>query len=48
MGVTNGPDAARPFARLEDGAADGAISVDGRVIGTYCHGLFGSTGLGAR
>jgi adenosylcobyric acid synthase len=45
MGVTEGPDAARPFARLEDGALDGAVSADGRVIGTYCHGLFGSTDL---
>jgi adenosylcobyric acid synthase len=47
MGVTNGADAARPFARLEDGALDGAVSADGRVIGTYCHGLLGSTELRA-
>ena len=40
MGVTEGKDRARPFARLADGAAEGAISVDGRVIGTYIHGLF--------
>src|SRR5262245_41105331 len=40
MGVTEGPDCRRPFARLEDGAAEGAISTDGRVIGTYIHGLF--------
>jgi adenosylcobyric acid synthase len=40
MGVTAGPDCARPFARLADGAADGAVSSDGRVIGTYVHGLF--------
>ena len=33
MGVTAGPDCARPFARLADGSADGAISPDGRVIG---------------
>jgi adenosylcobyric acid synthase len=40
MGVTAGPDCARPFARHEGGAPDGAMSVDGRVIGTYIHGLF--------
>ena len=47
MGVTTGPDAARPFAVLDDGANDGAVSVDGGVIGTYCHGLFASTDLRA-
>jgi adenosylcobyric acid synthase len=40
MGVTTGPDCARPFAKLADGAADGAISADGRIAGTYVHGLF--------
>jgi adenosylcobyric acid synthase len=40
MGVTDGKDRARPFARLADGSPEGAISVDGRVIGTYVHGLF--------
>jgi adenosylcobyric acid synthase len=40
MGLTNGPDRARPFAHLVDGAPDGAVSADGRVMGTYIHGLF--------
>ena len=40
MGVTQGPDRARPFAHLAGGAAEGAMSSDGRVIGTYVHGLF--------
>jgi adenosylcobyric acid synthase len=40
MGLTEGPDCARPFARLADGSAEGAVSADGRVIGTYVHGLF--------
>jgi adenosylcobyric acid synthase len=40
MGVTEGPDCARPFARLGDGSPEGAISADGRVMGTYVHGLF--------
>ena len=40
MGVTQGPDCARPFARLADGSPEGAVSADGRVIGSYIHGLF--------
>jgi adenosylcobyric acid synthase len=40
MGVTDGPACARPFARLADGSTEGAISADGRVVGTYIHGLF--------
>jgi adenosylcobyric acid synthase len=40
MGVTRGPDCARPFAHLADGTPEGAISANGRVKGTYIHGLF--------
>ncbi len=39
-GLTTGPDRARPFARLADGSQEGAVSADGRVMGTYIHGLF--------
>ena len=40
IGATDGADRARPFALLGDGSPDGAISADGRVMGTYVHGLF--------
>ncbi|WP_316015285.1 cobyric acid synthase [Roseobacter sp. HKCCA0434] len=40
MGHTEGPDRARPLLDLGD-RTDGAISADGRVVGTYLHGLFG-------
>jgi adenosylcobyric acid synthase len=40
MGVTKGPDSGRPFACLADGSPEGAVSPDGRVMGTYIHGLF--------
>lgn len=39
-GISVGPDLLRPSSRLEDGRVDGAISVDGQVLGSYLHGLF--------
>ena len=44
LGRTHGPDCARPFLDL-DGRPDGACSPDGRVMGTYVHGLFASDGF---
>jgi adenosylcobyric acid synthase len=40
MGVSTGPDTTRPLLRLRDERADGAISTNGRVAGTYVHGFF--------
>src|SRR5919199_1807838 len=39
LGRTDGPDRSRPFLDI-DGAPEGAVSADGRVFGTYVHGLF--------
>ena len=39
LGRTTGPDTARPSAVI-NGIDDGAISADGKVSGTYLHGLF--------
>ena len=44
MGVTTGADLARPFA-LVGHVPEGAVSQDGRVMGTYLHGLFGADGF---
>ncbi|UJW73747.1 cobyric acid synthase [Rhizobium sp. SL42] len=41
LGLTTGPDCARPPISIE-GRPDGAKSADGRVSGTYLHGLFAS------
>jgi adenosylcobyric acid synthase len=40
IGRTAGPGAASPFALIDGGRPDGAISPDRRIIGTYLHGVF--------
>ncbi|MGO7416091.1 cobyric acid synthase [Rhizobium ruizarguesonis] len=47
LGITRGPDCDRPSAII-DGAPDGALSADGRIMGTYLHGLFASDAYRAR
>jgi adenosylcobyric acid synthase len=54
MGRTTGPDCARPLVAVEaagetagESHPDGARSADGRVAGTYVHGLFGEDGVRA-
>ncbi|WP_186409794.1 cobyric acid synthase [Candidatus Propionivibrio aalborgensis] len=39
MGVTQGAALTKPAALL-DGKPDGALSDDGKILATYCHGLF--------
>jgi adenosylcobyric acid synthase len=41
LGVSQGADCARPMTVI-DGRPDGAVSPDGKVSGTYLHGLFDS------
>ena len=44
IGRSTGADCARPFARV-DGQDEGAISADGRVAGSYLHGMFRDDGF---
>jgi adenosylcobyric acid synthase len=45
MGRTTARQGGGSFATLDDGAHDGLVSEDGRVMGTYCHGLLASGAL---
>lgn len=45
MGETEGASTATAFAVLDGDRRDGAVSPDGRVMGTYCHGLLASGDL---
>jgi adenosylcobyric acid synthase len=40
LGVTEGEGLTMSAVELADGRRDGAISADGQVLATYCHGLF--------
>jgi adenosylcobyric acid synthase len=40
IGRTTGAGTQRPLIQLQDGRVDGAISANGRVVGTYLHGFF--------
>ena len=40
LGVTRGAGLARGAVELADGHQDGAISADGQIFATYCHGVF--------
>jgi adenosylcobyric acid synthase len=40
LGVSHGPALDRPAVLFSDGRADGALSDDGQIFATYCHGLF--------
>ncbi len=40
LGLTEGPDRARPWLTLADGRPEGARSADGRILGSYLHGIF--------
>jgi adenosylcobyric acid synthase len=40
LGVTRGAGLSQSAVTFEDGHRDGAISADGQVFATYCHGVF--------
>jgi adenosylcobyric acid synthase len=46
IGRTEGPDRARPFAHVA-GRPEGGVSADGRVAGSYLHGMFRDDGFRA-
>jgi adenosylcobyric acid synthase len=45
LGLSEGPDRANPWVRLDDKRTEGALSSDGRVMGSYLHGIFAADGF---
>lgn len=45
IGVSDGPARKNPWIRFKDGRTEGAISLDGLVMGSYLHGIFASDGF---
>ncbi|MFQ5765374.1 MAG: cobyric acid synthase [Rhodospirillales bacterium] len=45
MGATTGPGLGRPWLTLSGGRGEGARSADGRVMGSYLHGIFAADGF---
>ena len=45
IGETTGPGLERPWRRLDGGREEGAVSPDGRVMGSYVHGIFAADGF---
>lgn len=44
-GVSSGDALSSPLIHFSDGVAEGAVSVDGNIAGTYLHGLFESAAV---
>jgi adenosylcobyric acid synthase len=40
LGLSEGPDRENPWIMLDGGRSEGARSQDGRVLGSYLHGIF--------
>ncbi len=45
LGLSEGPARANPWIKLDDGRTEGALSPDGRIMGSYLHGIFAADGF---
>ena len=45
IGSSEGPDRSNPWICLDDKRVEGALSQDGRVMGSYIHGIFAADGF---